>query len=100
VSSRQCINASGVSFDTLLAEAIKRPGIAPERLHIEITESMLLDDSPHCLEVLNSFRQLGVSIHMDDFGTGFSSLSYLRKFPISVIKIDKSFVDNALVNEA
>lgn len=100
VSSRQCINISGVSFDTLLAEAIKRHGIAPERLHIEITESMLLDDSPHCLEVLNSIRQLGVAIHMDDFGTGFSSLSYLRKFPISVIKIDKSFVDNALVNEA
>jgi diguanylate cyclase (GGDEF)-like protein len=100
VSSRQCINVSGVSFDTLLAEAIKRHGIAPERLHIEITESMLLDDSPHCLEVLNSIRQLGVAIHMDDFGTGFSSLSYLRKFPISVIKIDKSFVDNALVNEA
>lgn len=100
VSSRQCINVSGVRFDTLLADAIKRHGIAAERLHIEITESMLLDDSPHCLEVLNSIRQLGVTIHMDDFGTGFSSLSYLRKFPISVIKIDKSFVDNALVNEA
>ncbi|MGI2852742.1 EAL domain-containing protein [Shewanella algae] len=100
VSSRQCINARGESFDILVAEAIKRHGIEPEKLHIEITESMLLDDNPNSLEILSSIRSQGITIYMDDFGTGFSSLSYLRKFPISVIKIDKSFVDNALNNEA
>ncbi|MBT1446111.1 EAL domain-containing protein [Shewanella sp. JM162201] len=77
-----------------LAQALNRHGIAPRHLHVEITESMLMDDSNHCLATLNHIRDLGCTIYLDDFGTGYSSLSYLKKFPISVIKIDRSFVEN------
>jgi EAL domain-containing protein (putative c-di-GMP-specific phosphodiesterase class I) len=59
---------------------------------VEITERLLTDDSEKSLEVLSSLKKLGVKIAIDDFGTGYSSLSYLVKFPVDIIKIDRSFV--------
>ena len=59
-----------------------------------------MDDTEQCLAALESIRSLGLDIYIDDFGTGYSSLSYLKRFPIAVIKIDKSFVDNMLERES
>ncbi|MGZ5015675.1 MAG: putative bifunctional diguanylate cyclase/phosphodiesterase, partial [Methylobacter sp.] len=64
----------------------------PEWLKLEITESLLLDDSTEILDVLNAFDTMGLTLSIDDFGTGYSALSYLNRFPVSQIKIDQSFV--------
>jgi EAL domain-containing protein (putative c-di-GMP-specific phosphodiesterase class I) len=66
--------------------------LSPKRLELEITESVLLQDSAAATAILRQLRDLGVTISMDDFGTGYSSLSYLRKFPFDKIKIDQSFI--------
>jgi len=66
--------------------------LSPRRLELEITESVLLQDSHATLTMLHQMRDLGLKIAMDDFGTGYSSLSYLRKFPFDKIKIDQSFI--------
>jgi diguanylate cyclase (GGDEF)-like protein len=72
--------------------ALNASKLAPHRLELEITESALLENTNHTLALLRQFKALGVRIAMDDFGTGFSSLSYLRSFPFDRIKIDRSFV--------
>ena len=72
--------------------ALRRSGIAPERLTLEITESALMDDARWTLRVLRALKDLGVTLAIDDFGTGYSSLGYLQRFPLDVLKIDKSFV--------
>jgi diguanylate cyclase (GGDEF)-like protein len=72
--------------------ALSASGLPPRRLELEITESVLLQDSDSTLATLHQLRDVGVRIVMDDFGTGYSSLSYLRKFPFDKIKIDQSFI--------
>jgi predicted signal transduction protein with EAL and GGDEF domain len=74
--------------------ALDASGLNPDRLELEVTESLLLVDSESTLRTLFELRKLGVRISMDDFGTGYSSLSYLRSFPFDKIKIDKSFVND------
>lgn len=94
---RVAVNISSIHFrlpdffadvEAVLAET----GLAPERLEIEITESIFLANTPHVLDNLQSLRRLGVRIALDDFGTGYSSLSYLTQFPVDKIKIDRAFV--------
>jgi predicted signal transduction protein with EAL and GGDEF domain len=75
-----------------VTRALKVTGLAPSRLELEITESVLLEDDEATFSTLHKLRRLGVRIAMDDFGTGYSSLSYLRSFPFDKIKIDQSFV--------
>ena len=75
-----------------VTRALAASGLAPHRLELEITESVLLQDSETTVSTLHQRRRLGVRIAMDDFGTGYSSLSYLRSFPFDKIKIDQSFV--------
>ncbi len=75
-----------------VAAALAASGLPPERLELEITESLLLHDARAALTTLNQLRDLGVSIVLDDFGTGYSSLAYLRRFPFSKLKIDRSFI--------
>ena len=93
---RIAVNLSPVQFkcrtlvDQVVA-ALDEAGLAPERLELEITESLLLADTESVLEVLHRLRGLGVRISLDDFGTGYSSLRYLRSFPFDKIKIDRSF---------
>jgi len=75
-----------------VARALEKSGLAPDRLELEITETVMLQDTDHTMAVLHALRAMGVRISMDDFGTGYSSLSYLRRFPFNKIKIDQSFV--------
>lgn len=74
--------------------ALSSAGLPAHRLELEVTESILLQDSENNLNILHQLRALGVRIAMDDFGTGYSSLSYLRKFPFDKIKLDRSFVSD------
>jgi EAL domain-containing protein (putative c-di-GMP-specific phosphodiesterase class I) len=91
------VNLSPVQFRNRnlvqeVRDALSASGLAPHRLELEITESVLLVDSGANVAVLHELRALGVCIAIDDFGVGYSSLSYLRTFPFSKIKIDQSFV--------
>jgi diguanylate cyclase (GGDEF)-like protein len=78
--------------------ALSAAGLAPPRLELEITESVLLADDETALLILGELRRLGVKIALDDFGIGYSSLSYLRRFHFDKIKIDRSFVSDSLEN--
>ena len=91
------VNLSAAQFRSpgliqVVISALASSGLAPGRLELEITESILLQDSAATLATLHRLRDLGMHIAMDDFGTGYSSLSYLRSFPFDKIKIDRSFV--------
>ncbi len=77
-----------------VADVLHETGLPPERLELEITESLLINDTEEVLAKLNRLRELGVAIAMDDFGTGYSSLSYLARFPFNKIKIDRQFIRN------
>ena len=71
---------------------ISRTGIAPQSLDLEITESIVLNDIQETIDILQDFRDIGVSTSMDDFGTGYSSLNYLHQLPIDTLKIDRAFI--------
>jgi diguanylate cyclase (GGDEF)-like protein len=91
------VNLSPVQFKSeslvrAVFSALTAAALAPSRLELEITETVLLQDSEATLGMLHRLRALGVRISMDDFGTGYSSLSYLRSFPFDKIKIDRSFI--------
>jgi EAL domain-containing protein (putative c-di-GMP-specific phosphodiesterase class I) len=77
-----------------VAQALVDSALPADAIELEITESLLLQDAPHLSETLDSLRDLGVRLALDDFGTGYSSLAYLKRFPMQVLKIDKSFVDD------
>lgn len=77
-----------------LADALAYSGLAAEHLTIELTETMLIDDSEATLSRLHALKAVGVRLAIDDFGTGYSSLGYLERFPVDLLKIDRSFVEN------
>ncbi|HEX4893227.1 MAG TPA: EAL domain-containing protein [Hyphomicrobiaceae bacterium] len=93
------VNVSPNQFKTAdLVESVRRAlgasGLQSNRLQLEVTETVLLNNTDLTLSMLHDLRELGVRIAMDDFGSGYSSLNYLRKFPFDKLKIDKSFIDN------
>lgn len=99
---RIAVNFSAVQFQNArvlqnVVRALADAGVAPGRLEIEITESTSISKYSLAESLLNSLTQLGVTISLDDFGTGFSSLTYLKKLPFSRIKIDQSFVREILI---
>ena len=86
---------SAVKLTTVVRNALTRARLNASQLRIEITESVFLDDSDENVRVLDELRAMGARIAIDDFGTGYSSLSYLQRYPIDVVKIDRSFVTDA-----
>ena len=100
---RIAVNVSGVQFQQsdlvgLTKQILEETGVNPHLLELEVTESAFMDDIQHTVQTLNQLHALGVELAIDDFGTGYSSLSYLRQFPIDRLKIDQSFIRNALTN--
>jgi diguanylate cyclase (GGDEF)-like protein/PAS domain S-box-containing protein len=83
---------------SLVAQALARTGLSPTSLELEVTEDILLHDEKSALSTFLKIQALGVRLVFDDFGTGFASLSYLKKFPLDGLKIDRSFVHGLLVN--
>jgi len=91
------VNLSPIQFRSrhlvdIVKQAIEMAGLAPERLELEITESIMVEDVSGVLEQLHALKRLGCHVALDDFGTGYSSLSYIRHFPFDRIKIDQSFI--------
>jgi diguanylate cyclase (GGDEF)-like protein len=94
-----CVNISPPLLKTrklppMVLEALLKHGLQPRRLELEITESVLVEDNPNVRVVLDGFQKLGIRLSLDDFGTGFSSLSYLCRYRFDVIKIDRSFTSD------
>ena len=97
------VNLSGKQFiNSNLIEQIRRilreTDVEPQSLKLEITESMVMENIETAVEMLEQLRALGIEFSIDDFGTGYSSLSYLHRFPISTLKIDRSFVSRMTDN--
>ena len=91
------LSARQLQHDTVVGDvraALAASGLAAERLTLEITESVLLEETDAVATTLAALKALGVRIALDDFGTGYSSLSYLDRFPVDIVKIDKSFIDS------
>ncbi len=100
---RIAINISGQSFRdpdllSMLDQTLQKMFVSPHHLTLEITERILLEQSSNILETLTQIKARGIRLSIDDFGTGYSSLKYLSKFPIDILKIDKSFVDEMSSN--
>jgi EAL domain-containing protein (putative c-di-GMP-specific phosphodiesterase class I) len=98
------INISGKHFGKSMlpgqiTRALDDSGLSPEHLNIEITESALMDNPAVAEDILKQIKNLGVRISIDDFGTGYSSLSYLQRFPIDVVKVDRSFINDVDGNQ-
>ena len=90
------VNLSARQFDSLLPErlaaVLERHQVQPEQIMLEITESLLVRGTDNVIAIMNKLVAMGLALALDDFGTGYSSLAYLKKFPISTLKIDRSFV--------
>lgn len=100
---RIAINVAAAQFQqsdivSNMQQVIDETGINPHLVELEVTESVFMDDIKHTVHVLDVLHSMGVELAIDDFGTGYSSLSYLRQFPIDRLKIDQSFIRNALEN--
>lgn len=100
---RLAVNISAVQFNhgclvDDVSEILAETGLHPSRLELEITESLLMSDTDRAIQTLEDLHGLGVTVAVDDFGTGYSSLSYLQRFPLSRLKIDRSFVKDMCVD--
>ena len=100
-STRVAVNVSPTQFKRSdlvrdVSEALDASGLCPSRFEMEVTEQLLIDDTEQTLEILNALRSLGVSLSLDDFGSGYSSLAYLTQFPFSKLKIDRCFIARML----
>src|SRR5207302_6838315 len=101
--ARVSVNVSGRQLATLVrdvARGLGRSGLDPNLLAVEITESVVMDDPEAAIRTFEALRHMGVAIAIDDFGTGYSSLSWLKQFPVSTLKLDKSFVQGLGVDPA
>jgi EAL domain-containing protein (putative c-di-GMP-specific phosphodiesterase class I) len=86
-------------FSIHLLDTVRKNGLRNENICIELTETVLLSEVKHTCEILNALRNYGISVAIDDFGSGFSSLSYLHMLPFDSIKIDRSFISSVLKDD-
>jgi EAL domain-containing protein (putative c-di-GMP-specific phosphodiesterase class I) len=91
------VNISAVQFrhpqfSELVQQAVRHSGVAPQRLMLEITESVVIDDVEDAIAKMNTLRDMGIRFALDDFGTGYSSLAYLKRLPLDQLKINNDFV--------
>jgi diguanylate cyclase (GGDEF)-like protein len=98
---RIAVNVAAAQFSQgnlceFVKKTLKEAKLPAHKLELEVTESVFMDDITHTIQTLNDLHELGIELAIDDFGTGYSSLSYLRQFPIDRLKIDQSFIRNAL----
>jgi diguanylate cyclase (GGDEF)-like protein/PAS domain S-box-containing protein len=98
---RVCVNISARQFERAglkegIARTLREAGVSPSRLELELTESSVMRDISGGIAMLHELKSLGVRLSVDDFGTGYTSLSYLKRFPIDTLKIDKSFLRDML----
>jgi diguanylate cyclase (GGDEF)-like protein/PAS domain S-box-containing protein len=101
---RVAVNLSGRQFQggqlaSFIEDQLAITGMSAKNLELEITESVLMDDTDLAITTLNSLSGVGITLAIDDFGTGYSSLSYLKRFPLNVLKIDSSFVRDVNIDE-
>jgi EAL domain-containing protein (putative c-di-GMP-specific phosphodiesterase class I) len=96
VSARQIM---GPEFSTAVERILHETGMDPARLHLEVTESLLMDDMSRSQAALSAVKSLGVQLSLDDFGTGYSSLTYLQSIPFDSLKIDRSIIANIISNK-
>ncbi len=96
VSAKQFVNSG---FLAIVTDVLATSGLEPNRLELELTESVFMGDSDATDETFSQLKELGVRLALDDFGTGYSSLSYLRSAPFNKLKVDKSFVDSCTQND-
>jgi diguanylate cyclase (GGDEF)-like protein len=89
ISSRQFRSESLVQT---VASALQSSGLEPELLELELTESLLIENTESAISIMTRFKKLGVMVSIDDFGTGYSSFSYLKQFPIDFLKVDRTFI--------
>jgi diguanylate cyclase (GGDEF)-like protein/PAS domain S-box-containing protein len=102
---RMAVNVSAQQFRrgdivNAVAEVLDKTGLDPSWLELEITESLTLDDTENTIRIIHDLKRLGISLSLDDFGTGWSSLAYLRRFPLDRIKIDRSFMRDVVSQPA
>ncbi|WP_018150986.1 two-component system response regulator [Leeia oryzae] len=83
-----------------LLKTCESNGVSPDQLILELTESVLMENPEMAIHTMMAFKETGIQISLDDFGTGYSSLSYLKKFPIDILKIDKSFIDTVHLSKS
>jgi diguanylate cyclase (GGDEF)-like protein len=93
------VNLSARQFEqpglvSMVTDVLRETGFPPQRLCLEITETTLMSRAQEALDTLHALKALGVSLAVDDFGTGYSSLAYLQRFPVDILKIDKSLIDH------
>ena len=88
------------NFINDIKQVLKYHEISPERIEIEITESIMIDSAEKALQRINEIKAMGMKVAIDDFGTGYSSLSYLNNFPSDLLKIDKAFIDQMSLSES
>ncbi|MGD8701454.1 MAG: EAL domain-containing protein [Desulfosarcina sp.] len=86
-------------FEEMVLRILKQSGLPPKYLQLEVTESSMIQNPDVCITKMKTLRTQGISFSIDDFGTGYSSLSYLKRFPIDTLKIDRSFISDAMTNK-
>jgi EAL domain-containing protein (putative c-di-GMP-specific phosphodiesterase class I) len=97
---RVAVNLSGRQFQeslvSTIADVLKKTGLEPQFLELELTETSIMKNDDVAVEILTELKKMGIQICIDDFGTGYSSLSYLKRFPIDTLKIDQSFIRESM----